>query len=107
VRNPADYLRPPPSSLPIDTGPQDIEQAILSDPYLQPVEGGYYKCILCPEKLSGPTHLSKNLEGKMHSMKLSSVSTSTAEADHPEYLEQYAISFLSFRLLENLRRKSL
>jgi hypothetical protein len=94
MTDPADYLRPSPSGLPIDSGPQDIEQAILSDPYLQPVEGGYYKCILCPAKLPGPSHLSMHLEGKMHSMKLAKVSTSTAEPDHPGYFEQYAKQFL-------------
>ena len=62
----------------------------MDNPYLQPVEGGYYKCTLCSSLLPGEFHVQMHLEGKLHKRNLGNVSS---HPNNPYYLEQYARQF--------------
>ena len=83
-----DYLRQVDSAEPDAVG-ESVDQ-FLDDPYLQPVEGGYYQCTLCSATLPGPYHVSMHLQGKMHKRKVSNFST---HPNDPGYLEQYGRQF--------------
>lgn len=91
--DPSEYLRQDPTGSIEPLSPNGQSQVNLSDPYLQPVEGGYYKCTLCPAMLPGPTHVAMHLEGKMHTKKLAYTSFANSEPTHQGYFEQYAKQF--------------
>ena len=66
------------------------EASFLDDPYLQPVEGGYYKCTLCSAMLPGAHHVTMHLEGKLHKRNASNLSS---HPNSPYYLQQYGNQF--------------
>lgn len=68
----------------------ELPETLLDDPYLQPMEGGYYKCTLCSATLPGQTHVQMHLQGKTHTRRLAYYNPSSSEAG---YLQQYMLQF--------------
>jgi hypothetical protein len=85
--NPDDVLMPRDRDPP--TNPENGDQ-YLDDPYLQPLEGGYYQCTLCSATLPGLYHVSGHVQGKTHKRRLANSTTPAAEEG---YLDQYAGQF--------------
>lgn len=75
-------------SVDMETAP--AKSSYLDDQHIQPMEDGYFKCVLCSSVLPGPTHISMHLEGKLHKKNLGNKSTTPNE---PSYFEQYARQF--------------
>lgn len=83
------YMRPQIPNAPEPISPS-AKKTYLDDPHIQPMEGGYYKCVLCSSVLPGETHISWHLEGKLHKKNVGNASTTPSD---PSYFEQFARQF--------------
>lgn len=68
----------------------DSRPAYLDDPNIQPMDDGYYKCVLCSSVLPGPTHIQWHLDGKLHKKNVGNTSTTPSD---PSYFHQYRRQF--------------
>ena len=90
MSDPSDYLRQPSTT----SGElNEVDLQVFVDPYLQPVEGGYYKCTLCDAMLPGPHHVTMHIEGKVHRKRMANAPAANSEPTCPGYFEQYGRQF--------------
>ena len=87
MSDPKEFMRSEESA---NLGPVYQADSVFDDPYLQPVEGGYFKCTLCSSVLPGPHHVTMHLEGRLHKRNIGNKAT---HSDCPSYLSQYGSQF--------------